>query len=212
MTKKVHKGLNKQQEAFCQHYALHRNGAEAYAHAYPKSKSGSAQYRAEKASKMLAQDKIRSRCDALATRVNNIAEEQFDISAERILQEFAAVAFYRVEDYFEWGTDEVPLFQKDGSPMLNSEGEQVSEMRPRLRIKESKSLTRAQLKAVLAASMTISKTGEPVLEVKMGDKLAALKALAQHKKLFQSGLGVKLPDGGGNGAVQIIISPVEADL
>lgn len=201
--------LNAQQEKFCKRYALHKNGAQAYGEAYPKSLNNTPQYRAEQASRLLVQPNISTRIKRLAEKIAEIAEKKFEITAERVLQEFAAIAFYKADDYFEWGTVEVPVYTKSGDPVCDKNGEQVVEHVPKLRIRDSKSLTEDQMKAVLAASMTISKTGDPVLEVKMADKVAALKALGQHLKLFNTGVDIKNQPGGN---VQIVISPAEANL
>ncbi|HRH15145.1 MAG TPA: terminase small subunit [Azonexus sp.] len=201
--------LTAQQEAFCQHYALNQAGSEAFSVAFPeRAKGKTPQYRAEQASKLLAQSKIKTRISALATRAIANAEKKFDISVDRVLQEFAAIAFYKADDYFEWGTIERAVYHK-GEPVLDRNGEQVFENVPQLKIRDSKTLTAEQMRAVLAASMTISKTGDPVLEVKMADKVAALKALGQHLKMFNAGVDVKNMPGGN---VQIIISSDEANL
>ncbi len=182
--------LNAQQEAFCQHYAINKSGAQAYAHAYPKSKKHSAQYRAEGASKMLAQPKIATRIEQLAAKVVEIADKKFEVTAERVLQELAAVAFQNAEDYFEWGSYERPKLRKNKEtglhePMLGADGKPITETVPFARIKPSDQLTRVQKAAVIAVSETISRTGDRVVEAKMADKLGALKAIGQHLGMFK---------------------------
>lgn len=207
--RKKRTALTKQEEAFCQHFALHKVGSDAVRHAYPGWKAKQAQDAARKANKLLARGEIKGRIEALATRVAEIAEQKFEITAERVLEEFAAIAFYKADDYFEWGTNEVPQFHKNGDPILDRDGNQVVAYVPWVRCKDSRSLTPDQMRAVLAASMTISKTGEPVLEVKMADRVTALKALGQHLGLFKS---IVQAEGKGGGPIQIIVSNAEANL
>ncbi len=148
--------LTAQQEAFCQHYALNQAGSEAFSVAFPeRAKGKTPQYRAEQASKLLAQSKIKTRISALATRALANAEKKFDISVDRVLQEFAAIAFYKADDYFEWRTVERAVYHK-GEPVLDRNGEQVFEHVPQLKIRDSKTLTPEQIQAHYAATVRLS--------------------------------------------------------
>jgi hypothetical protein len=113
--------LTLQQEAFCQHYAKHRNGAEAYRCAYPKAKKWPPQQVAVEAQKCLSNPKIASRITKLSAKIAEIAEKKFEISAEKIIQELAAIAFANADDYFEWGVVERPVFDKSGNPVIGDD-------------------------------------------------------------------------------------------
>lgn len=182
--------LNPQQEKFCQRYALHKNGAQAYGEAYPKSLTKTAQYRAENASRMLVQRKIVARITRLGQIVTEVAEKKFEVTATRVLQELAAIAFQNADDYFEWGSFTREKLRKNKEtglyePMLDQNGEPLVEEVPFARIKPSTDLSREQKAAVVAVSETISRTGDRVVEAKMADKLSALKLIGQHLGMFK---------------------------
>lgn len=182
--------LNAQQEKFCQRYALHKNGAQAYGEAYPKSLTNTSQYRAESASRMLAQPKISSRIKHLSEKIAEIADKKFEVTATRVLQELAAIAFQNADDYFEWGSFTREKLRKSKEtglyePMLDQNGEPLVEEVPFARIKPSTALSREQKAAVVAVSETISRTGDRVIEAKMADKLSALKLIGQHLGMFK---------------------------
>lgn len=182
--------LTAKQEAFCQHYALNRSGADAYRHAYPASRKWGAQMVSVEAQKCLGNPSISLRISELSAKVEEIAEKKFEITAERVLQELAAIAFQNAEDYFEWGLDQVPRRRKNKEtglyePVLDENGEPITDPVPYARIKPSDELTRTQKAAVLSISETTNKFGDRFIEAKMADKLGALKALGQHLSLFK---------------------------
>lgn len=206
------KGLTKQREKFCQHYALHKNGAEAYAHAYPKSRRQQPQYRAQQSFKLMRNTEIQDRINELKARVVAVADKEFDITAERVLQEMAAIAFANSDDFYVWGVREVPRFhRKTGQPVLDGDGNQVIDHVPFAAVKPSDGLTRRQKAAITGAEMTLSRTGEPLVSVKMADKRAALKDLGQHLGLFKLGVDATL-SGKGGGPVQLVVSSAEEAL
>lgn len=86
-----HTALTAKQEAFCQHYALHGNGAEAYRSAY-NAKKASPQICAVRASELLKNSKITVRLAQLQAKVQAVAEEEFEITARRVLVELARIS------------------------------------------------------------------------------------------------------------------------
>lgn len=206
--------LTRQQQKFCEHYALHGNGAEAYGHAYPKSRSNTPKYRTDHAAKLLKKDGIRDSIERLKPKAAEIAEQSFAITAERVLAEMAAIAFANSDDYYRWGTFDRPVRRKDKETgrwetVKDEHGNDVTEPIPFAHIKPSDQLTRQQKAAIVGASMTFSKTGDPVVEVKMADKRAALKDLMQHLGLLKTDVNVS---GKGGGPVQLVISSAESNL
>jgi len=207
-------GITKQQQKFCEHYALHGNGAEAYGHAYPKSRTNTPKYRTDHAGKLLRKDAIRDAIERLKPEAAEIAEKSFAITAERVLAEMAAIAFANSDDYYRWGTFERPVRKKNKQTgrwetMKDEHGNDITEPVPFAHIKPSDQLTRQQKAAIVGASMTFSKTGDPVVEVKMADKRAALKDLMQHLGLLKTDVSVS---GKGGGPVQLVVSSAEANL
>lgn len=181
------KGLSVQERKFVEHFSLHHNAAEAYGVAYPKSMKQKPNYRANKGSAMLRKGYISHAVSQRAETVEQIANTQFEITAKNVLQEIAATAFANADDYFEWGSYEKPAFKKNGDPIIDPQtGRQRIDTVPYVSIKPSSELTRVQKAAVVAAEETISKTGDRVISVKMGNKLGALTKLGEHLRLFSA--------------------------
>jgi len=201
--------LTPAQSKFCDHYALHGNGAEAYAHAYPASRKQSPKYRGNKAVQLLKKVGIKGGIAARSERASEMALHEFEISAHRVLQGLAAIAFADPGDFYQWGSRRVPIYNKDGSPRHDSKGRQVFEDVPYLTIKPSNGLTREQRAAIVGADLTVSQTGKQMLSIKMADKRAALRDLGQHLKLFTQGIDI---GGKGGGPVQLVISSAEDAL
>lgn len=203
--------LTAQEMEFCKQYALTHNGAESYAKSYPASLKHTPQYRAEKASKMLAKAKIKDQISILEKVTAAVIAEEFSIEARAIIQEIAAVAFANPGDYYTWGTQERPVFdRKTGMPKIDPRtGDVLLESRPYVIIKSSEELSRTQLKAIAGAEQTESKAGTPLISVKMADKLAALKLLGSHVGLFKT---VAQIEGKGGGPVQVVLTASESAL
>ena len=95
---------------------------------------------------------------ARAAALRKQAAEKAELSAERVLAEIGHVAMGRARDVMRWGPRGVELLPSDG-------------------------LTDAQAAAVAEASQTISAEGGSI-RLKMHDKIAALRLLAQHYHLL----------------------------
>lgn len=204
--------LTSQQEKFCQHYALNQSGADAYRHAYPASKKWKPNTFHPQVSRTLADPKIAARIRALEAKASEIAEKKFEVTVEKITQELAAIAFANADDYYSWGSFRKPLFTKSGAPIIDPKtGEQRTEIVPFVHIKDSAELTRQQKAAIAGAEMTFSKTGDPVISVKMSDKRAALKDLGQTLGMFKMGLDANVA-GKGGGPIQLVVSSAEDAL
>lgn len=215
--RKAGDGLTKQQRKFVEHYVLNGNGAEAYFHAYPSSRKHTPQYRAEHARDLMALSHIKSQIEARKAVATKTIEDEFAVTVKRVLDEYAAIAFINSDDVFEWGVREVPQFTKNGAPIIGQDGKQVVELQPYAYAKPSAELTRRQKAAIVGASMTFSKTGDPTVEIKMANKLAALKDLGTFLKMFNQQIDHKVALSGPNGGpVEVStpdlkgMSPVEA--
>lgn len=207
--------LTAAQERFCKHYALHRNGTAAVRHVWPHYKSKPDQRAAVRASQLLSERKVSERVEQLAGKVAKVAEEKFEISVEKVVQELACIGFYNAEDYFEWGTMERPVWRKDRDGkmerVLDENGDQVTETVPFARLKDQSDLTRRQKAAILTVGETITRTGDRMIETKMADKVGALKLIGQHLGMFKMGLDAQVA-GKGGGAIMVVVQNAEANL
>lgn len=206
--------LTPKERKFCEHYAIHGNGAEAYGHAYPASRKHTPKYRSNKASALLKRAGIEGCIATLRPKAVEVAEKKFEITAEKVLAEIAAIAFANSDDYYRWGTFERPVRRKNKESgrwetMKDEAGNDITEWVPFAHIKDSDSLTRHQKSAIVGASMSFSKSGDPVVEVKMADKTASLKLLAAHLGLLKS---VNEHGGTGGGPIQLVVSSAESNL
>jgi hypothetical protein len=117
-------------------------------------------------------------------RVKAIAERRFDITAERVLQELASIAFANADDYFAWGTQQKPIY-RGGKPLLDAAGNPLTRPVPVAIVKPSSSLTREQKAAVAGVEIGAARDGSPTVNVRLADKRGALRDLAQHLGLFE---------------------------
>lgn len=207
-------GLTIGQVKFCEYYALTGNGAESYAKAFPGSRKHKSQYRAEKAAKLLAKANIKAKVEALKAVVTEVAEKKFEVNAEKVLKEICALAFSQSRNYFDWGTRQVPMFTKKGEPIIHPDtGKQMMEFEPYMILKPAADLTEEQASAIAGVEMTVSKTGDKVVNVKVSDKMGALKLLAQHTKLIGNEGGAKKVDiDMKTGKITVMVTPDEAAL
>jgi hypothetical protein len=73
---------------------------------------------------------VTPRVEALLQRVQAIAERRFDVTAEKVIQELAAIAFANARDYYEWGIDLRPRIGKGGELVIDP-AHRGAEGRPR---------------------------------------------------------------------------------
>lgn len=210
MARKEGSGLTKQQNAFCKEYALNgNNGTAAYRKAYPKARKSRDKTVAAMACKLLATASIKQSVLEYREKVDLIATRDFEIHAGDILRELHAIAHADPRDIMQWGTRKQAVVHK-GRPVLDEEGKQIYVDVPYMTITDSDKLTPEQMRSVVGAEMTISKTGDAVVNVKRADKVAALKLLGTYKKLFTN----KIEHGGEikGGIINLVISSDDANL
>lgn len=87
--------LTKNQQIFCDEYLIDRNATRAYLVAYPNVKKESVA--AACGSRLLTNAKIKAYLDS---RLEEIAKKS-EISIERVLQEYAKLAFFNPKDLFD---------------------------------------------------------------------------------------------------------------
>lgn len=179
--------LTKKQDAFCQEYALNGgNATQAYRKGFTPKKSSDATVAAA-ASRLLTNAKVRLRIEHYQQLVAEAADEQFEVRAEDVLRELHAIAFFDARKAFTWGSRERPVYVKVGKervPLTKDDGSHVTEAYPFMEFVSSEEMDPLTAKVVVGVEQTVTKTGDTVVTVKMGDKLGALKLLATHLKLL----------------------------
>lgn len=150
--------LNSRQEAFAQHYALHRSPTEAYKAAGYSTK-GKPETINRLAFALLENDKIATRISELQERVRDHAESNFGLTVDKLLEAYMDIAFADPADLFEW--------DEDGDMTL----------------KASKDLTPRQRR--LVAHVQKSRGNSTSLEFRVHDRMKALDALAKRIGFFE---------------------------
>jgi phage terminase small subunit len=146
-------GLTPKQDRFVQEYLADPNGAAAYRRAYPSCKSDRAAEAA--ASRLLRNVKV-----AAAIAAGQAARaERTQVTADRVVQELARVAFADARRLMTWGPDGV-------------------------RLRPSGELTEAEAAAVESVAETTTNAGGSV-KLKTHSKVAALKLLGEHLGVFK---------------------------
>ena len=166
--------LNPKQARFVEEYLVDCNGTQAAIRAGYSKKTAN-----EQSSALLAKPHIQ---DALKIGLH-AKSERAGITAERVLQELARVAFGTPRDLMTWGANGVVL-------------------------KESETLTEDQVAQVSEVSESESQFGGS-LKIKRHDKVKALELLGRHLGMFKD----KLELGGPGGApvpVAVVPSDIKA--
>lgn len=177
-------GLKLEEEKFCQHYALNPNGAAAVLSTWPSTSRLKPQGRAERASKLLAQPKIKARVAALRAKVQQAAETKFDVTKDRVLQGLAELAFFNMADVMSFDQDGRPFL--DLSRMTRAQAAAFTELSS-----ETVSRKVEDLEDVPEGTEAAAKHVSVVkAKVKVADKRAALVDLGKHLGLFKNELEV----------------------
>lgn len=147
MTKK----LSAIKKSFCQEYIIDKNGARAARDAGYSAKTANV-----KASQLLAEPEVRAHIDELNVR----RSKRLEISADRVLEELAKIAF----------VDPTKVFDVDEKGNLTFQGK-LSDLSPEERA------------CIAEVSQTITENGGST-KIKLHDKLSALEKIGKHLKLF----------------------------
>jgi phage terminase small subunit len=105
--------LTERQEAFARHYALHGNATEAFraaGYAFGTAKPTTIHRRAIE---VRQNGKVAARIEELRQQVEERATRVFDITADRILQELAAIGFANLNDFVQVDDTGHPSFRFD---------------------------------------------------------------------------------------------------
>lgn len=99
-----YEGLSPKQEAFCREYVKDFNGTQAALRAgYAKSGAPTA------ASRLLTNDKVQARLSELTQK----AAEKSELTVERVIKEYMAMAFTDISDVTDWDEGTATLIPKD---------------------------------------------------------------------------------------------------
>jgi phage terminase small subunit len=145
--------LTPKQQAFVRAYLETGNACEAYRRAYDadRMKPGTVEKRA---AELLRHGGIKGRLEVEQTKV----AERHNITVDRIIGEYAAIAFADAGDFFDWGPKGVT-------------------------VRDKSELTPLQRRVVAEASQTVTESGGTI-RVKLHDKLTALERLGKHLGMF----------------------------
>jgi phage terminase small subunit len=162
------------------------NGVEAWRTAYP-GRSWSGQAAAERASKLLAQDKVRARVDELAAIAKREAEEKFGVTVDWVICRLKLIADSNMCNYLS--------LDEKGGPSVT-----INDLDPE--------------RLFPLADFTVEdiESGRRVgkrSRVKLYNKVDALTKLGQYLGMFTER---HEHVGKGGGPVQLVISSVEAQL
>lgn len=149
--------LTPKQDAFCREYLIDLDATAAAKRAGYSERSA-----AERGYELRQIPSVQRRIAELQAE----RAERTNITADRVLQELALIAFSNLDDFAEWGGD------VDGINVLT--------------LKPSRELTRAQKAVIKSVKHTRKrgKTDEDTLEIVREDKLSALDKLAKHLNLY----------------------------
>lgn len=153
------KKLTAKHKHFVDEYVIHKSATIA------AKNSGFAEKTASQQGHRLLQDPLIK--ELIAEKLGKLSDK-LEITAERVLQEYAKIAFANSDDYFEWSASSMSLVP-------------------------SSDLTRDQKAAVSSIKETTTEHGGSI-ELKLHDKQKALDALAKHLELFNGDTGANDPD------------------
>ena len=95
---------NEQHEKFCRNYVLFDNGTKAAIDAGYAEKSARHQ-----ASRLLTNDNIKARVAELRKGMHQKADKDFNITVERVLEEYAKLAFFNPKELFDDEGKPIPI-------------------------------------------------------------------------------------------------------
>jgi phage terminase small subunit len=151
---------NPKYEAFCQEYLIDLNGAQAAIRAGYSENGANV-----KGAQLLAIVSIQERIKEL----KQARAERTQITADRVLQEIAYIAFARVDDFVN-----VVEVQSDDEDGKTSKFKLVE-------VNATQTMTEDKVRAISSI-----KQGKDGIELKLHDKVKALELLGKHRGIFEA--------------------------
>jgi len=163
------KKLTDKQKRFCQEYMIDLVASEACKRAGYKTKNNADKIGSELLGKTRVKQEI--------TRLQKEKQASLNITQDRVLNEFAKIAFSNISDYMELITKGIEKKSEDEETDENDYKIQSLNFFDTAKISEDK----------LAAVMSY-KSNKNGIEIKLQDKVKALESLAKHLGLFDSAI------------------------
>ena len=148
--------LTRKQALFVQEYLLDLNATQAAIRAGYSKKS---------AKEIGHENLTKPNIEAAIQAGMNSRAERTEITADRVVEELAIVAFSNAADFFEWGPKGI-------------------------KVKDMNTLTTEQRRVVAEVSETVTQFGGTV-RVKLADKLKALEMIGRHLGMFTDNLALR---------------------
>ncbi len=156
------------QQAFCEQYVILRDGAKA---------AVAAGYSPKRAAVTAYEFMQRDDIQAELTRLREIRDKDFGMTAGDVLREIAQIALADIGDVLEWGLEEV--LDPDGLPMTLPDGQPI--MRPVITPVNSRDIDPGKRRAIKSVSMSEKGT----FKLELADRSKALEMLGRHFGLFE---------------------------
>lgn len=173
-------------ERFCNEYLVDLNGKQAAIRAGYAAKNADVQ-----ASKMLTLPKVKEFIDQKKTEI----QKRLDISQDRVLREYARIAFFDVRKIYSDGNTLIPIKDMDDDSAAVMAGMDTDE--------------------IWEGAGDDRKLIGHTVKVKLSSKIAALDSLGKHLGLFEKDNGQKKPDAVApmtNDQVQNVIKALRSKL
>jgi phage terminase small subunit len=159
--------LTAKQQAFVDEYLIDLNATQA------AIRAGYSVKRASEIGYQLLQKTTVSEAIGIAMAKRS---RRTGISQDRILQQLAKIAFSDMKDVMEWETIQYPLTDWEGNPILDPNGNQETDPRLRIILKESKNVDGSIIQEISESN----KGGMITHTVKLNDRMKALELLGKH--------------------------------
>lgn len=175
-------GINEREELFCKAYILDKNHdtQKAYEKAgYKKGSTGGAM--------LLKKPEIQKYIDDKLKKV----EKKFDVSLERIIQEYAKIAFSNIDDYLS--IEEIDVVTKDKYGQTYQENMQAVVIKNTADIGHDKLAAVAEVKTGKDGSISYKLYDKPTALTKLGEFLGMFKQEVSLTAQVNNVIEIKLP-------------------
>lgn len=158
-------GLTDKQRLFVAYYVKCWNATKAYQKSYPGCAYSTAMV---EGSKHLRNPKIREEI----VKVRDSITEDALLNKRTLIQKWMDIAFADITDYVQFGREEEIVYDDDGFPKLDANGNPKTQTYSYVHLNDSV--------GVDGTLITEVKQGRDGISIKLADKVTALKYLSQH--------------------------------
>lgn len=153
--------LNDKQQQFCLHYIKHFNATKAYQEAYE------CDYKTanKNAHTLMVNQGIRDEIRRLKAEMQN----ELFVDAGDIAREYMKMAFADIKDFLAFGTREIPEYDDDGSPILDTDGKPETRTVSFVEFKDHEEVDGTMIQEI--------KQGRDGVSLKLYDKQKAMQEL-----------------------------------